>query len=304
MKIETNTYDFIGENYENAISWMREIGVKISSGRTQNYLKVMNHWRRNYKSSSDKIAKDIFPDFVNSTSEIDSFIKIYKAFKNVPTENLSLIKAKLQKGVNGPLNAEDEKPKTSEARNFIFEALVAAKFHNPKQNLSTILSTSSDTAIKFENKNIFIECKRVTSEKNLENNIRKASNQLDQHLSKKVGKKLNLGNKGLVALDFSKILHSGDQLLVKPNDAELLDSVEKITKSFINKYTGLWNKIYETKNKRIIGTLVYFSTMATSEERNLLVNVSDWGVNPKISTSTYNNNLLKRIATILNNIET
>ncbi len=304
MKIETNTYNSIADNYNNAISWMKNIGVRISSGRTQHYLKVMNHWRDNYKSASDTLAKDIFPDFVSATAEIDSFIKIHQAFKDEPPGNLSSIKTKLQKGVNGPLNAEDEKPKTTEARNFIFEALVAAKFHNPEQNIFTILTASTDTAVMYEKKKIWIECKRVTSEKNLENNIRKASNQLDQQLSKKVGKKVHLGNKGLVALDFSKILHSGDHLLVKPNDAELLDSVGKITETFIAQHSGLWNKIFESKNKRIVGTLVHFSTMATSEERNLLVTVSDWGVNPKVSTSKYNNTLLRNFATIVNNIKT
>ncbi|MCJ8503219.1 hypothetical protein, partial [Desulfatitalea alkaliphila] len=127
MKIETDTYESIGKNYENAISWMKTIGVKISSGRTQHYLKVMNYWRDNYRSASDSVAKGIFPDFVSTASEIDSFIKIYKAFKAEPIEKLTSIEAKLQKGVNGPLNAEDENPNTSEARNYIFEALVAAK---------------------------------------------------------------------------------------------------------------------------------------------------------------------------------
>lgn len=278
MKIETDTYDSVCNNYDCAISWMKSIGVNISSGRTQHYLKVMKYWRDNYKSASGSIAKDIFPSFVSSVSEIDSFIKIYKAFKNEPIEKLSSIKTKLQKGVNGPLNAEDENPNTSEARNYIFEALVAAKFHNPEKEISTILTASTDTAVEFKNKKIWIECKRVTSEKNLENNIRKAANQLDIQLRKKIRKKINTGSKGLVAIDFSKILHAGDQLLVKANDVELLNSVEKITVAFIAQYSNLLNKIFENKNKRIVGTLVHFSTMATSEERNLLVTVSDWGL--------------------------
>ena len=304
MKIETNTYDSIGYSYNKAISWMEDIGIKVSSGRTKHYLQVMNYWRDNYKSASDTIAKNIFPDFVSSVSEMDAFIKIYQAFKDEPLDNLSSIITKLQKGVNGPLNAENETPKTTEARNLIFEALVAAKFHNHAQNLSTILTASTDTAVKYKNKKIWIECKRVTSEKNLENNIRKASNQLGKQLNKKNGKKFNLGNKGLVALDFSKILHSGDHLLVKPNDEELLDSVAKITETFIAQHSSLWNRIFDTKNKRIVGTLVHFSTMATSEERNLLVIVSDWGVNPKESTSKYNNALLRNIASTINNIKT
>ena len=304
MKIETDTYDSVCNNYDSAISWMKTIGVKISSGRTQHYLKVMNYWRDNYKSASASIERDIFPNFVSSVSEIDSFIKIYKAFKNEPIEKLSSIKTKLQKGVNGPINAEDENPNTSEARNYIFEALVAAKFHNPEKEISTILTASTDTAVEFKNKKIWIECKRVTSEKNLKKNIRKAANQLDIQLRKKIRKKINTGNKGLVAIDFSKILHAGDHLLVKANDVELLNSVEKITETFIAQYSNIWNKIFENKNKRIVGTLVHFSTMATSEQRNLLVTVSDWGVNPKVNASLYNNSLLRSIATILNNIKT
>jgi cell wall assembly regulator SMI1 len=75
MKIETDTYDSINKNYDNAISWMKNIGVELSSGRTQHYLKIMNFLRDNYKSASDIVAKNIFPDFVSSVSEIDSFIK-------------------------------------------------------------------------------------------------------------------------------------------------------------------------------------------------------------------------------------
>jgi hypothetical protein len=304
MKIETDTYDSINKNYDNAISWMKNIGVELSSGRTQHYLKIMNFLRDNYKSASDIVAKNIFPDFVSSVSEIDSFIKIHEAFKNEPIDKLLSIKTKLQKGVNGPIKAEDENPNTSEARNYIFEALVAAKFHNPEKDMSTILTASTDTAVEFKNKKIWIECKRVTSEKNLEKNIRKAANQLDRQLRKKVRKKITTGNKGLVAIDFSTILHSGDQLLVKANDDELRNSVEKITLTFIAKYSNLWNRIFETKNKKIVGILVHFSTMATAEERNLLVNASDWGVNPKVNTSSYNKSLLCSIVTIINAIKT
>ena len=92
--------------------------------------------------------------------------------------------------------------------------------------------------------------------------------------------------------------------MVKANDVELINSVGKITETFIAQYSNLWNRIFETKNKRIVGVLVHFSTMATSEERNLLVTVSDWGVNPKVNNSLYNNDLLHSIATIINNIRT
>ena len=242
-------------------------------------------------------AKEIFPDFVSSVSEIHDFIDIYNALKEEPIEKLASIKTKLQKGVNGPLKSSDETQNSSEARNYIFEALVAAKLHHPNKDITTILSASTDTGIKVKNYKIWIECKRVTSKNNLETNIRKASNQLD----KQIRKKITASNKGVVAIDFSKILHDGDKLLVKANDFELQNSIQKITETFIKQYSRLWQNIYRTKNSKIIGTLVHFSTMATSEERKLLVRVSDWGVNPKVNTSAYNHSLLKSIAENINN---
>jgi hypothetical protein len=297
MKIKTDTYETVSAEYDNAISWMIKLGVKISSGRTQHYKKMMDYWRENYKTASDEKAKDIFPDFVSSVSEIHDFIDIYNAFKEEPVGNLASIKNKLQKGVNGPLRSSDETQNSSEARNFVFEALVAAKFHHPKKEITTILSASSDTGVKVKSHKIWIECKRVTSENNLENNIRKASNQLD----KQIRKKITASNKGLIAIDFSKILHNGDKLLVKENDFELQNSVQEITETLIKQYSYIWQNIYGTKNEKIIGTLVHFATMATSEERKLLVRVSDWGVNPKVNTSFHNQSLLKSIANNINN---
>lgn len=297
MNIKTDTYETVSVEYNNAISWMIKLGVKISVGRTQHYQKVMNYWKENYKTVSNEKKEDIFPDFVSSVSEIHDFIDIYNAFKEEPIEKLVSIKAKLQKGVNGPLKSSDETKNSSEARNYIFEALVAAKFHHPNKNITTILSASSDTGIKVNNHKIWIECKRVASENKLEKNIRKASNQLD----KQIKNKITANSKGVVAIDFSKILHDGDKLLVKANDTELHNSIQEITVTFIKQYSDLWHNIYGTKNKKIIGTLVHFSTMATSEERKLLVRVSDWGVNPKVGTSLYNQSLLLQIAENSNN---
>ena len=107
---------------------------------------------------------------------------------------------------------------------------MAAKFHNPDKELTTMLSASTDTGVKIGNNKIWIECKRVTTVKKIEKNIRDATNQLGKQLRNKV----TIGNKGLVALDFSKILHSGDQLLVKANDNELQNSIKRITETFIN----------------------------------------------------------------------
>ena len=296
MKIFTNKYEAVFKDYSEALSWMEEIGVKISSGRTQHYSRIMSYWKDNYITASDKKVKQSFPDFVSSVSEIHDFIDIYRSFKEVLVHDLKMICEKLQKGVNGPLNASDETPSSTTARNFIFEALVAAKFHKPDKGISTILASKSDTGFTVDKKKIWVECKRVTNDKKIESNVRKASNQLNLLLTRKK----HIGQKGIVALDFSKIIHSGDQLFVNDDDSCLQHNVQVVTSTFISQYSRIWQRVYEGKHNRIIGTLLHFSTMATSEERKLLVRASDWGLNPKLDITQYNQNLLMKIAKILN----
>lgn len=139
MTIATDSYENINKDYADAIEWVRSIGVNITSGRTQFYEKVIGSWTKEYRTASEQEGKDIFPDFVSSMFEVMDFIDIYKSLKNVPTSRIQSIASKLQKGVNGPINLASEANDSSTARNFIFEALVAAWSHRPEKRVETIL---------------------------------------------------------------------------------------------------------------------------------------------------------------------
>jgi hypothetical protein len=245
--------------------WMKEIGVKFGSGRTNHYKKVVKHWKDAYMVATQEEDKSIFSDFVSSMFEIHDFIDIHKAFRDVPTAQLSQLVDKLQKGVNGPVNAVDETPKSTTARNFLFEATVAARLHRPQVGVEAILNTDSDTGIKIDKKKLWIECKRVTTTGQIEANVRKASSQLESVLKKKNGS----GHRGIVALEVTKIFTPGDQIYVSDNDSQLMASVVRIMDDFIKEYAEIWQKIYNRRNKKIIGTIVRFAFMSTSESRNL-----------------------------------
>jgi hypothetical protein len=292
MSIQTQSYDLLSEDYQNALRWMVDLGVNISPGRTQHYAKIIDYWKSRYKSASEQEGKDIFTDFVSSAYEISDFIDIYKSLHSELPDKLVHIAEKLQKGVNGPVNAAQETSKSTVARNYIFEALVAARCHAPSSSITSILDAKSDTGIEVKNKKIWIECKRVTSIKKLEANVRDARNQLEKILNSKIGS----GHRGMVAIDFTKILHEGDKLLVKDNDRALQASITQIMDLFIKQYSEQWEKVYKSKPKKIIGTMLRFSTMATSESRNLLVRVSEWGVNPRIGIRSSDEAALRYLA--------
>jgi hypothetical protein len=295
MIIPTQSFETLSKDYQSALLWMRGLGVNISPGRTQHYSKIIEYWKTAYKSASEQEGKDFFPDFVSTAYEISDFIDIYRSLHFEPINDLKNIADKLQKGVNGPIHSAEETSKSTTARNYIFEALVAARCHSQNNSVNAILNSKSDTGIKVGSKKIWVECKRITSIKKIEKNVRNARDQLAQVLNSKIGS----SHRGIVAIDFTKVLNEGDKLLVKENDTLLQESTAQIMDLFIRQYSSQWEKVYKSKTKKIIGTMLRFSTMATSENRSLLVRVSEWGINPRLGIKPTDEEMLRYLETEL-----
>lgn len=281
---------------------MKSIGIKLGPNRLSHYEKIISYWQNSYKTATKEEAENEFLDFVSSIFEVHDFISIYDAFKHTPKSKLLAIISKLQKGVNGPINAADETPDSTTARNYIFEALVAARVHRPKNGIETILNAKSDTGFKICNKKVWVECKRITTEGRIEANARKASRQLESIIANQVGS----GHRGIVAIDVSKILNtetpeSGGKMLVRYDDNHLLESVDSIMDSFIHKYSDIWQNVYLRRNRKIIGTIIRFSFMATSEQRNLLVHTSQWAANPRRGITEADKSILKLFVSAVKN---
>lgn len=290
--IDSESYEDTLKSYEYALEWMQKIGVNLGAGRTSHYESLVSYWAESYRTASIEEGKRIFPSFVNSMLEIHDFVSVYKAFKDIPAAKLGGIGAKLNKAVNGPITLEEETPASTTARNFLFEALVAARLHAPVRGASAILDAPSDTGVLFGGNKIWVECKRVTSERKIEKNVRKASRQLEEVLHKKMGAR----NRGMVALDVSKIFNPGDRIFVRESDAHLLQSVDRLMNDLIERFSPVWQKVYERRDRKVIGTIARFAFMSVSEERNLLVHTTQWGVNPRVGTSGENENIQEELA--------
>ena len=86
MSIKTASYAAIHEKYLEAIEWMADLGVKLGANRLTHYEKVVRYWKENYRLASENEGKEVFPDFVSSVFEIQDFIDVYTAFKDVRNE--------------------------------------------------------------------------------------------------------------------------------------------------------------------------------------------------------------------------
>lgn len=295
--IPTESYESILDKYSDALQWMKHVGIKLGPGRTSHYERVVSHWTEAYPTASAEEGQEIFPGFVSAMFEIHAFVKIYEAFNNIEPSKLLGIIAKLQRGVNGPINASEETPESTTARNFLFEAVAAARLHRPTKGAIVILDAPSDTGVRFRGHKVWIECKRVTGNKKIESNVRDASKQLDKILRKQIGS----GHRGVVAIDVSKILNAGDEIFVSHNDEQLMRSVHGLMRSLIERYSPVFERIYAQRSKKIVGTIVSFAFMATSEERNLLVHASQWGLNPRHGISETDETIQRDLVSLLEN---
>lgn len=295
MHIPTESYESILDQYDVSLDWLTGIGISPNKGRTQFYRRVISNWSAAYTKASQEEGKQVFPNFVSSMHEVQDIIAIYQKFKNTPIEELGRIIAKLKFAINGPEHAADENINSTQARNLLFEAAVAAKLHIPEKGINCIFNAKSDTGVKLGKYKLWIECKRLTSTGGIEDNVRKACNQLERQMNSRY----EVRNRGIVALEVSKILQPGDKIFVSPNDRELQVSISNIMDSFINNLGHNWHNVYAIKNRRIIGTIIKFSFMATSEERNLIVHSAQWAINPTVHASPREHILLRELVDLV-----
>jgi len=298
MKISSDSYEKLIEQYTNAYDWIMGMGLNVENGRLASYLKIITLLVNTYKTASEEELKNIYPDTVNAMYEIMAIISIHNALGSVPLNEISGIKSKFKKSITGPYKVASETHKSNSARNYLFELLVMARLHNPQREIYVDFMSVTDTGVKFLKKKYLIECKRLQSENKIEANIRDASKQLDKALKSKIGS----NHRGLISIDISKIFNPEFKLLIKENDKELLNHINLIMDKFIKEYSHIWQNILKTKNKKIVGVLVRVSFMGVSEERNLLSSCVQWVLNPKIGISETDRISLKNMAETLNPI--
>jgi len=299
MGIQTANYADTYDEFAAAISWIERLQLDPSRGRVSQYQKDLRYWKDNYQSTPNDELRRRFTDFINTIHDANDLISVYRKFRSTPITKLESIREKLEKSLNGPIKRQDERPGTSTARNFLFEALVAARLHHPEVGIRALLDAKTDTGFKAQNRKVWIECKRITSLNKLEANVRDAAKQLERAFKKHPGS----AHRGLVAIDISKLFNDGSKILVKPTENALLSDMRVYSETFIKDHRHKWEKVYRDRDKRIMGTLIRFSTMASVEERNLPTVTDEWTVNPRDHLPQDDHQFLKQIASAVNSEE-
>ncbi len=177
----------------------------------------------------------------------------------------------LRRALDGPTDLTFEDHNSNHARNAMFEIVIAGRL--AKRGLVPRLGGEPDVVSRLEDRNILIQCKRVFSDRSLEDNLRAAGKQLKRDLTRSSDPR----DCGIVAISISRIFNEGDKLLVVSNEAALRQKLEEEVDVIRSRCTGCYRNI---NDPRIAGVLYHLSTPAYLKEIGLYMAAHSVTIHP------------------------
>jgi hypothetical protein len=284
--------------FDEAIEWMRSLRVNVNQGRLTDYRTAAHQWVSMQDEDRDrKKGLEHLPAITSAVYEVSQFLEIHAAFRDEPLTRLGGIGAKMKQAIEGPVHLQNETEKSSSPRNYLFEAVTAARLHRPENGSLTIFDSPSDTGFKLLHSSIWVECKRLTSAGRLKANVNKACEQLKRTIDKYP----KVNQRGLVALDISKLVTMPPPQYVfeSPIEAEIGQRTEAIIDQYIRENHNVWEQEYAGQDSRIIGTLLRLSLIAISKDVRKYVFVHQWGIHPRRGINVDDQRLLQMAAKCL-----
>lgn len=186
-------------------------GINAQHSRINKYIRFLEKIHRDPTMDPKKIFTDVHDDrfksiddwFVYTIREVHELLWIYRALQiQFPLgirEKLNLINS-------GRDFAAFDADSTS--RNTQFELRIMSYFCNEKCSID--VSTKTDIIIEFEDFFLYIECKRIRSDKKLMKNIYEANEQLKLRLPKKKKEKKCYG---IIAIDVTALAYPDQDII-------------------------------------------------------------------------------------------
>ncbi|MGS0974833.1 hypothetical protein [Burkholderia glumae] len=217
------------------IDWMVTLGLPARNSR---YARYEQHIDKFYRGGRDLLSKEgnqLFKEMNQAYRECIDIYLVYKCFEHVRHPNFIATLSKVVAGKDVP-----DLEVAGASRNFLFELLVAARFHLAGYDIN--FDDTSDVVAKRDGLVVRAECKRLVSEKQLEKRINHAADQL--------AKATVLADEetvGIIYIDVSSCVVSGLRQVV-----ETEDDADQEMKAAVHRFLVRNANLIETLNRKCI----------------------------------------------------
>ena len=242
-------YNAYSKRLEDLFIRLKSAGVRVENTRLDAYRKaivdfdkVANKNRLREWASTEKIAL-----LYNDLEESHEILEACDQFDDLTKPGLL---TRLEKVFSGQRVLGDETSEKAEARNVLFELVVAARLK--KAGFEVDLDRIVDIRFPLWDRPCFAECKRIRSANLLKRRIQEAADQ--------VGRRCDGAGtssaRGIIAIDVSKIESRDDFLLVCRADEEVGLEVRRHLDAFIHLHRDAFQSACD-REKRALAIYAY-----------------------------------------------
>jgi hypothetical protein len=266
-RFDTASFEEVLREFDEGLAWLKAEGTPSPpEGRFTFYRSILEELASSYKTASKEEIEGKFATYSDVLFEANDFILTYRALSRAKHPGL---KKRLEHLVGGPQhrdmeNAEDGR--SVRARNTGFELAVAARFADA--GFPPDFQGPADTNISVENRKVFIECKRVRSDKKIISNASNALGQCNTRINNSSSKLAS----GIIVLDFSVIANPNAKTVAFESRESAQAVFKGLIEAFVDEHCP---KIPLAENKKVLALMLRYCGLVVTEGR-LLNHAQEW----------------------------
>jgi len=269
---EINSYEEIIRDADEVLAWLKSLRVNVENSRLVNYretIRILNDaLKKGTVAEAEKRPE--FPMVCDSLFELSVISRIHKQLKDEkaypPLRRLRLV----TKGAFSSLDEKKSKP-NRQARDIQFELLTLAMMKRQGMVYKP-LPAETDVSGIFEERPIITECKRLWSDKKVEDNIKFGLSQLTIKLNRLPDSERPVG---LLGLDFTRLISPPGHLLECASSQDAKGKLDGLVEKSLRLYRPFWSK---SPDIRYIGVIGYLGAVIVLKDRALLSAAHRFGI--------------------------
>jgi hypothetical protein len=265
--MERLAYRELAENLSKIDAWLTDIGlnrydrIRIHQRNVMELVEAVDSGKLDELVSnlSEEKRRQILWSFVESIEFSDAIDALRRKGCDIP-------KGVLEKALKGPHDIYLEDETSNLGRNTMFEIAIAGRvaFAEPR------IGGEPDVLFEFENRRMFVQCKRVLSEESISKRISEAARQLKRDLLQSSDPR----DCGLIAISVSRVINPGDKMLVVTTEADLGRAMRLHIERVIRRHGPSFRNV---KDPKTAGIFFHMATPAFVKEHRLLT-VAQYGI--------------------------
>ncbi|MGB2623622.1 MAG: hypothetical protein WA857_03890 [Candidatus Acidiferrum sp.] len=186
--------------------WLRSLGIEPKRDRWHQAAEMVKQANEQRELIERGGLRAPINNYVDGLFDATEIYEIMRAFQG---NTSAALKAKLARGLCGPVSPLEERPTNSAARNTMFELSLAADWKNGGVDVEV---GEPDIRIRFGIPAFQVECKRPFSENSVRSNIADAASQLGNNLDRPGSE----NDYGIVAISLSRVFTKGNLVCFAP----------------------------------------------------------------------------------------